>query len=309
MEASTESGVAARVGVIGAGRMGGAYAGHLSDAGYDVIVVDPSPAARDAALRRGCRAADDVARLWAERPVVVFLSLAHASVFESVIADVREAAGHPGSTPVTIIETSTLPLRVKEFAARQLDGVGVVLLDCPVSGTGLQAASKDLVVYASGEAGPLASCRPFLDAFSRTVYNLGAFGVGTKVKLLANLLVGIHNAAAAEMLSLAERAGLDPLEVLPVIAAGAGHSRMLEVRGPAMARGEYGYGASVDLFRKDLGIIEEFARASGAVTPLLDVVSELYEAAAELGLGDEESAAVHGVYTSGAVHRLARGDT
>ena len=195
-----------------------------------------------------------------------------------------------------MIDTSTLPLAAKEQAAGRLADVGTELLDCPVSGTGQQALTWDLVVYASGGAAAVTRCLPVLEAISTRVHQLGDFGLGTKVKLLANVLVGIHNAAAAEMLALAERAGIEPLWALSIVADGAGQSRMLEQRGPSMARHDYGYGASVDLFRKDLSIIERFARDVGARTPLLDDVIALYETAAQMGLGDEESAAVHRVY-------------
>jgi 3-hydroxyisobutyrate dehydrogenase-like beta-hydroxyacid dehydrogenase len=98
------------------------------------------------------------------------------------------------------------------------------------------------------------------------------------------------------MLALAERIGVDPELALKVILDGAGQSRMLEQRGPGMVRHDYGYGATVDLFRKDLRLITRMATEAGALSPLLDVVSHLYDHASERGLGDVESAAVHQIY-------------
>src|SRR5262249_30191061 len=153
---------------------------------------------------------------------------------------------------------------------------GVTLLDCPVSGTGAQALVGDIVVYASGPESDVRRVEPVLDCFARRVHYVGPFGTGSVIKLLANLLVGVHDAAAAERIACAQRAGVDASAALAVITDGAGQSRMLEQRGPGMVSGDYGYGATVDLFRKDLGVIGAFATDVGAWTPLLDVVSELY---------------------------------
>jgi putative dehydrogenase len=287
--------------------MGGAYAMHLVAAGFEVWVLDPSPQATAAAVDNGCTDAASMVRLWRAEPAVIVLSLASQAAFDEVVADLaalaRAEVAVSGGAPV-VVDTSTLPLDAKQHARQLLAGSALELLDCPVSGTGRQALERDLVVYASGDKSALERAQPVLDALSDRVRHLGEFGLGTQVKLLANLLVGIHNTAAAEMLALAERAGLDPEWALGIVLDGAGQSRMLEQRGPSMARGEYGYGASVDLFCKDLAIIDRYARQAGARTPLLDRVVELYNEAAERGLGAEESAAVHAVY----VDRLTAGD-
>ena len=105
-----------------------------------------------------------------------------------------------------VIETSTLPLAVKRQARDALAGRGTVLLDCPLSGTGGQALAKDVVAYLSGPAQAKARARPVLAAMTRAVHDVGGFGNGSAVKFIANLLVAIHNVAAAEALVLAERA-------------------------------------------------------------------------------------------------------
>ena len=276
--------------------MGGAFTVHLVAAGYEVWVVDPSAAAVERARERGCRVADTVEGMWLTDPTAVLLSLATEDAFRDVVDAILRARRQAGAADAVVIDTSTLPLTAKEQAAVRLADLATELLDCPVSGTGQQALTRDLVVYASGDATAVTRCLPVLEAISTRVHQLGDFGLGTKMKLLANVLVGIHNAAAAEMLAMAERAGIDPRWALSIVSDGAGQSRMLEQRGPNMARHDYGYGASVDLFRKDLSIIERFARDVSAKTPLLDDVIALYETAARMGLGGEESAAVHRVY-------------
>ncbi len=275
--------------------MGGAFAALLARAGRDVVVVDTAPDRVAQAIEHGCRAAADVGELVRSGANPILISLATEAAFEGVIDElVRAGADHrPGTT---VVETSTLAPDTKRRARDRLALAGMDLLDCPVSGTGAQAAVGDVVVYAGGSPDLVDAVEPVLLCFARRVHRVGSVGDAATIKLLSNLLVGIHNTAAAELVAFAQRSGVDPMAAIDAIADGAGQSRMLEVRGPTMARGDYGYGASVDLFRKDLALIEALADDVGAVTPLLDVVVELYERAASIGLGDAESAAVHRVY-------------
>ena len=131
---------------------------------------------------------------------------------------------------------------------------------------------------------------------TRGIHDVGAFGNGSKVKFIANLLVAVHNTAAAEALVLAERAGLDLATVLAAVSDGAGTSRMLEVRGPAMAAADYsGPGVATSVFGKDLEIIAGFARDVTSPTPLFALASTFYAAALAQGRGGEDAACVHAV--------------
>src|SRR5207248_4474300 len=109
---------------------------------------------------------------------------------------------------------------------------GHTALDCPISGTGAQAKGKDIVVYASGDRAAIARLEPAFLGFARKVYDLGAYGNGSKMKFVANHLVAIHNVAAAEAMVLAMKAGLDPHRVVEVVGSGAGTSRVFELRAP-----------------------------------------------------------------------------
>ena len=111
------------------------------------------------------------------------------------------------------------------------------MLDCPLSGTGAQARTKDLVVYASGDAQAIQGLMPVFADFSRQAHDLGAFGNGMKMKFVANLLVAIHNVASAEAMVLGMKAGLDPAQIFKLIQSGAGNSRVFELRAPMMVRG------------------------------------------------------------------------
>ena len=135
-----------------------------------------------------------------------------------------------------VIEASTFALDDKTRAERELGAAGHVTLDCPVSGTGAQAKVKDLVIYASGDSGAIRKLRPLFLGYGRRVDDVGAFGNGSRMKYVANLLVGIHNVASAEAMVLGMKAGLDPRQVFELVRAGAGNSRIFELRAPMMVR-------------------------------------------------------------------------
>ena len=170
---------------------------------------------------------------------------------------------------------------MKEEARAILATRGAVLLDCPLSGTGSQARTKDLAVYASGDRAAYRHAIPVLEGFARAHYYVGPFGAGSKMKFAANLLVAIHNVAAAEAMVLAMKAGLDPALTLKVLGDGGGSSRMLQVRGPMMVKGDYASDVTMklDVWRKDMSVIAQFAKAVGVATPLFSATAPIYEAA------------------------------
>ena len=279
------------VGFIGLGVMGSALSTHLLAAGWQVAGYDIEQGALAAHQERGGTAVASCAEV-ARHAEVIVTSLPAAQALRDVV---QELGGSPRPGTV-VIETSTLPVPVKEQARDSLAERAAVLLDCPLSGTGGQARSKDVVAYLSGPDDAKARALPVLRAMTRGVHDVGAFGNGSAVKFIANLLVAVHNTAAAEALVLAERAGLDLATVLEAVADGAGTSRMFEVRGPAMAAADYsGPGVRTSVFGKDLEIIAGFARDVGSPTPLFALASALYTAALAQGRADEDAACVHAV--------------
>jgi 3-hydroxyisobutyrate dehydrogenase-like beta-hydroxyacid dehydrogenase len=286
-----EATVAEAVGFIGLGVMGSALSSHLLAAGWQVPGYDVDPAALAAHQDRGGTAVPSSAEV-ARHAEIIVTSLPHARALHDVA---EELTGAPGPGAV-VIETSTLPVGVKEQARDSLAERGVVLLDCPLSGTGGQARTKDVVAYLSGPDDAKARAVPVLRAMTRGIHDVGAFGNGSAVKFIANLLVAVHNTAAAEALVLAERAGLDLATVLAAVSDGAGTSRMFEVRGPAMAAADYsGPGVRTSVFGKDLEIIAGFARDVGSPTPLFALASAFYTAALAQGRADQDAACVHAV--------------
>ena len=278
------------VGVIGLGQMGGAMAKHLLAAGFDVAGFDPAQAPSDAFAALGGAVVASPADV-AERADRIITSLPSSAALDAVIS------GNDGilasQRRVTVIEASTLPLDVKERNRAAAQRRGVVLLDCPLSGTGAQAQNKDVVVYASGDASEIQRCIDVFEAFSRAHYDLGEFGTGSKMKYIANHLVTIHNVAAAEALVLGMKAGLDPALVLEVVGSGAGNSRMLEVRGPLMVNNQYDLaGIAGSVFQKDIRIIGDFAKSIECPVPLFSASSDVHLSAVAQGFGDVDTAAV-----------------
>jgi len=192
-----------------------------------------------------------------------------------------------------LIEASTFALADKEAAEAALRAAGHVLLDCPVSGTGAQAKIKDIVVYASGGAAEIKRLTPLFAAFSRGVHDLGAFGNGSRMKYVANLLVAIHNVASAEAMVLGIKAGLPPQLIYDLVKAGAGSSRVFELRGPMMAKDRYDDPTmTIAVWQKDMDVIGGFAQALGAPTPLFSATLPIYAAAMSTGHAAHDTAAV-----------------
>lgn len=277
----------ASVGMIGLGAMGSAMSGNLLRAGFEVVGHDIDGDRVDALVSAGGVAASSAADVAARAPFVV-TSLPSAAALDAVVVAIAAA----GADDRVVIETSTLPIAVKQRNRDALAAAGVTLLDCPLSGTGAQALHKDVVVYASGPSEVVAACSGVFDGFARAHYDLGEFGAGSTMKFIANLLVAIHNVAAAEAFVLGTKAGLDPETLVRVIGDGAGTSRMFEVRAPTMVTGDYSTGITVDVFSKDVGIIAEFAGALQCPVPLFAASAQLYAAARAQGLGDQDTAAV-----------------
>ena len=273
------------IGVIGLGIMGSAMAANLAKAGYAVHGYDIVPERRAALKKAGGVPQATIARV-ARAAQVLITSLPSAAALHAVAAELA-AKGR------VVMETSTLPIEEKERARATLAKKGVVLLDCPLSGTGAQARAKDLVVYASGDRKAFAAAEPFMPGFSRAHHYLGAFGNGSKMKFVANLMVAIHNVSAAEAFVLGMKAGLAPKAIYQVQAESAGTSRMFQVRGPMMVAGNYSEATMKnEMWQKDMKIIGEFAARLDVPTPLFNASAAIYNAAMAQGYAKEDTAAV-----------------
>ncbi|WP_227245386.1 NAD(P)-dependent oxidoreductase [Paraburkholderia caribensis] len=275
------------IAVVGLGVMGGEMAKNLLEKGFDVQGFDLSDAACARFVSRGGRAATSLRSAIQGVPIVL-TSLPSAAALHAVSDELKGEAPNG----CILIDVSTLSLEDKEFARSNLADNGITMLDCPVSGTGSQAASGDLTVFASGDAAALHLVRPALDAIARQVILAGDFGSGSKLKFIANHLVTIHNAATAEALTLARKAGLDLHLVFDALKGSAATSTMFQIRGPMVIEKRYAPGMRISTYQKDLDIIGTFAVRTGCPTPLFNICSQLYLSAQGLGHGQLDTAAV-----------------
>lgn len=278
-----------RVGLVGLGVMGSAIAGLLLRGGTAVFGYDIADLRMEQLRAVGGTPVGSPAEVAAQCPVVL-TSLPTADALDEVISAPLGLADVARLT----VEMSTLSLDDKQRAKRIVELADGRLVDAPLSGTGAQAATGDLVAFVSADdAADRAAALAVLGRFTRAQYDVGCFGNGSRFKYVANLLVAIHNVAAAEALVLAEQAGLDLPLVLAAVADGAGGSRMLEIRGPLMVAGRYDDpGVRLEVFRKDLSLIAEFAETVGASIPLLEASSYFYQTAAGQGRDAQDTACV-----------------
>ena len=290
----------AAVGIIGLGIMGSALADQLISKRFSVFGFDPDPKARKRASRSGVQVVSSVELLLSHSQQLLS-SLPSSDAFEASCEALIEhltrstpKAAHP--SPIVLAETSTLPISIKQRQQRRLATAGITLLDCPLSGTGAQARVGDVVVYASGPKKAIRNMMPVFAGFSRAQVDLGRFGNGMRMKLVANLLVAIHNVAAAEAILLGKRLGLNPAEVVRVVGDGAGSSRMLQVRGPMMASRNWKDATmKVSIWQKDMSIISDALADTLTPAPLFAASAPIYQAAQALGLGEQDTASVMAV--------------
>jgi putative dehydrogenase len=277
-----------KVGIIGLGIMGGAMARNLVERGWEVIGFDTDPSRRNALAAIGVTIADGAGAV-ASRAAVIITSLPNPEAACAVAAEIVSS----GETARIVIETSTFTIADKLRIRAMLEQAGHIALDCPLSGTGAQAAVRDLVVYASGDKTAIARCTDLFADFAKQSADLGDYGNGSRMKFVANHLVAIHNVASAEAMLLAERAGLDLNQVIEMVAPGAGGSRMFQMRAPMMANRSYEPATMrISTWTKDMAIIADFAGELGCETPLFTLTQPVYTQAMAMGLGSQDTAAV-----------------
>jgi putative dehydrogenase len=279
------------VGIVGLGIMGGAYARNLLSKGFEVVGYDVDADRRQALEAQGLQPATspcDVARQCG----CVMTSLPSPAAFHAVMTGPNGLV--EAGRDVVVADTSTLALSDKEQAHQALAAAGVTLLDCPVSGTGAQAAKGDLVFFASGDKSAYERLRPALLAMGRVAHHLGAFGNGSRMKYVANLLVAIHNVSTAEAMAFGMKAGIAPDTIYDVLCGSAATSRIFEVRGPMMVRNTYDENVSATFLTmsKDLSVIGQYAQSIDCPTPLFSLASNIHAAAVAQGLEMSDTAAV-----------------
>lgn len=278
-------------GVIGLGAMGSGMAQSLRRAGYRVFVFDVRPEAAQTFAESGGVACASPAELAAACDVVVSV-VVNAAQTESVLFGPGgcAAAMKPGSV---FVMCSTVDPNWSMALEKRLTDLGLLYIDAPISGGAAKAASGEMTMMTSGAPAAYAKAEPVLKAMAAKVYKLGeAAGAGSKVKIINQLLAGVHIAAAAEAMALGLREGVDPVALYEVITHSAGNSWMFENRMAHVLAADYTPLSAVDIFVKDLGIVLDMARASKFPLPLSSTAHQMFMQASTAGFAKEDDSAV-----------------
>ena len=279
------------IGVIGLGAMGRGMAGSLRRAGYHVHVCDVRPSAAQAFVAEGGTACATPAEVAAHCEVIVGV-VVNAQQTEAVLFGEQGAAAAmaPGSL---FVMCSTVDPNVSIAFEQRLAGVGLLYLDAPISGGAAKAASGQMTMMTAGTPAAYATAGGALEAMAAQVYRLGdRAGNGSKVKIINQLLAGVHIAAAAEAMALGLREGVDAAALYEVITHSAGNSWMFENRMAHVLAADYTPLSAVDIFVKDLGIVLDMARASKFPLPLSSTAHQMFMQASTAGFAQEDDSAV-----------------
>ena len=279
------------VGVIGLGAMGMGVAQSLLRGGFEVHAFDIRREAVDKVAAAGGHAADSPAVLAKKVGAVVVLVI-NADQTETVLFGENGAAANlaPGSV---VIASATVSPEFARALGKRLAGMGLLMIDGPVSGGAAKAASGEMTIMASGAPEAFAKCEGVLKAIAGKVYRLGDEpGPGSVTKMVNQLLAGVHIAAAGEAMALAIRAGANPDQVYEVICNSAGGSWMFQNRVPHILAGDYTPLSAVNIFVKDLGIVLDYAKKSIFPLPLSATAHQMFMQASAAGHGAEDDSAV-----------------
>lgn len=275
------------IGFIGVGLLGTALATRLVRAGFRLVGFDPDPEAAGRLRGLGGGSVTSAREVAQSCRRMVWSLPGPAQVHETVAA--VEAYLELGAI---ILDTTTgNPADVEENAARYA-ARGIAYLDCEIGGSSKQTAAGDAIVICGGEAQAFAECRDILDAISSRVFHTGAAGTGTRMKLALNIAIGLHRAVLAEALAFAECNGIEPARALEILKAGPAYSRAMDVKGAKMLARDFTPEARLAQHLKDVRLILEAGRGTGAHLPLSELHEKLLVEAVELGLGASDNSAV-----------------
>ena len=284
-----------RVGVIGLGSMGHGMAVSAAKAGLEVTGFDLSAARRAALSDVGLAVAESLPVV-AEGSDVLVSVVVNAAQTDAVLFGPGGVAERMPEKAV-FVSCATVPPGFASATAARLESAGRYYLDAPMSGGTAGADAGALTFMASGSPAAFERANPVLQAMSKKVYRLGdAAGRGSSMKLINQLLVGIHIAAAGEAMAMAIKLGLDPEEVFEVICNSAGSSWAFGDRVPKMLSGDYSAKSAVGIFTKDLGIVLDTARAEGFPVPLAGSALQSYLMAEAAGMKQDDDSSVLRVY-------------
>jgi 2-hydroxy-3-oxopropionate reductase len=291
-----------RVGYIGLGLMGKSIARNLLRAGYPVTVHNRSAAAVEELVGEGAQSAGSPAEV-AQRSEVAFTNLPDSPDVEQVVlgtGGILEGA-HAG---MIYVDNSTIKPEVARRIAAELGKVGVAALDAPVSGGDIGAREGTLAIMVGGPEKTFEQVVPLFQAMGRTITRVGDSGAGQVAKACNQIMAAAQMVAMAELLVLAQKAGVDPQRVVEAIRGGAAQCWTLDVKAPRLFAGNRQPGFRASMMHKDLAIVLETARTYGAALPMSGLNLQLYEAMLQMGMRDLDNSAVLGVYEALAATRV-----
>ena len=278
-----------KIGLIGLGIIGSSILRNIHDSEFSPIGFDIDQKIIDTLNHEGLNTSSSLKEI-IDQSSIIITSLPNNKALDETIDLIIQQDNRKVEL---LIETSTLSLECKIKNQERLNAINVDILDCPISGTGRQAENKDIVMYASGLKESYEMALPFLETFSRESFFLGDFGNATKVKLIANLLVSIHNVASAEAIRLGEKSGLDLNELYKVISSGAATSKIFELRAPMMIAKDYSPASmKMNVWKKDIELIRDMLDKHEIDSPLFKMTEQLYKKAEELDLNELDTASV-----------------
>src|SRR6478609_2894600 len=284
-----------RVAVIGLGSMGFGMATSLRRAGFEVTGYDVSADAIKRFVADGGKGAETPA-LAAKTADIVVSVVVNAAQTEAILFGANGVAETLARDAV-FISSATMDPDVARRLAKQLEATGRHYLDAPISGGAQRAAQGELTILASGSPAAFARARPALDAMAAKLYELGdAAGQGAAFKMINQLLAGVHIAVASEAITFAAKQGLDIRKVYEVITASAGNSWMFENRMPHVLDGDYTPRSAVEIFVKDLGIIQDMARSARFPVPVSAAALQMFLMTSAAGMGRDDDASVARMY-------------
>ncbi len=280
------------IGLIGLGAMGGAYAKHLLKNNFKCFGIDLDKNNILKFIQLGGQEItyDELFN----KVEIVLTSLPSLNAYKDVLNNLKRLGKN--NPKKIILDMNTISIDDKNMFKNEVIGLNIDMLDSPVSGTGAQAWEADLTVFASGSKELIDKCMNIFKVFSKEVINVGSFGNGMKFKILANLLVTIHNTAAAEALRLGELAGLDQDMIFKVLGNSAATSVMLQKRMPLMINKNYEPPtASYNIFLKDVDIIRNFIKDNNVTLPTFEGSAKIYDKAEKTLSKNWDTASVYEV--------------
>ena len=279
-----------KVGFIGLGRMGLPMAYRLLAAGFDLTVHNRSQGKVQEIAAAGAKAATSVAEVVRESEIVL-ACLPDVSTSEAIFLgdDGIAANARPGQV---LVDHSTVGMATSKACAAAAEDKGAFFLDAPISGGTERAADGTLTIMVGGPADAYQRALSSFDTMGATVRHIGPTGTGTVVKLVNQLLVGIHLVAAAEAMIVGAKAGADPALVFEVVNSGWGHSFMLDRNAPVMLDRDFdGVRTQIKVFLKDMGLIQDLTKELGIDLPGANLAYNFLTQAVDKGLGDMDAGA------------------